>query len=257
MKNLIIGNSSQLSHYFPKNYEKISSRNIDLSYIKTQDFDRIFLTFAEQRTYLNKSLSFFTDINVEYTLFIIDQIINSCNKIVIYGTSELWNSYDGCVDIDYLYKYNYTHYIKSKEILCKHIKNSDKYDKVIIIHPFNFNSIYRKGNFLFGKIYKSITLNQKITVGNINIYRDIIHPQFVVNESISAQSDSMVGSGILINIKEFIEDMYKKTNKNFNDYVSINMDFIKLNIRNNYYSCQKRINYNDLLNMYINDILVY
>ena len=41
MSNLIIGDTSQLSHFFPKNYERISSRNINFEEIKKKQYDRI------------------------------------------------------------------------------------------------------------------------------------------------------------------------------------------------------------------------
>ena len=56
MNNLIIGNTSQLSYFFPENYESISSRNIDFSMVNNKKYDRIYLLFAEQRTFLNTEL---------------------------------------------------------------------------------------------------------------------------------------------------------------------------------------------------------
>ena len=73
MNSLVIGNTSQLNFYFPNEYERISSRNINLNSIKDK-YDTIFLLFAEQRTFLNESLSFFTDVNVDYTLHIINEL---------------------------------------------------------------------------------------------------------------------------------------------------------------------------------------
>ena len=59
MNNLVIGNTSQLSHYFPDYYEKISSRNIDITKLYSKKYDKVFLLFAEQRTFLNESDEFF------------------------------------------------------------------------------------------------------------------------------------------------------------------------------------------------------
>jgi hypothetical protein len=75
-KNLIIGNTSQLSYYFPETADKISSRDIDLENIKSKKYDKIFLTFGEQRTYLTESEEFFIDVNFKYTIRIIDELKN-------------------------------------------------------------------------------------------------------------------------------------------------------------------------------------
>ena len=56
MKNLVIGNTSQLAYYFPDDYEKISSRNIEF---KNENYDRVYICFAEQRTYLKNNRDLF------------------------------------------------------------------------------------------------------------------------------------------------------------------------------------------------------
>lgn len=257
MNNLVIGNTSQLSYYFPREYIKVSSRDIDLLRIKRFFYDRIYLCFAEQKTYLDMDISSFSKINYDYTLFLIEELLSNCNNIVIYSTAELWNNYDGPICLSMAYNYNYSHYIKSKEMISNTILNSTKYKKVIIIYPFNFNSIYRKGNFLFGKVYKSIVDNQNITIGDVDFYRDIIHPQNIVNESINASDHKIIGSGYLYNIKNFIIDLYQMTNKNFDDYVTINSDLNLKNKRKNYFSLTKYSNYNELLQLSLKDINEY
>ena len=134
MNNLVIGNTSQLSYYFPNDYEKISSRNIDFEELKKKTYKSIYLLFAEQRTFINESLEFFNKTNFNYTINVINELLDVCDRIVIYSTSELWNKYDGCVSITDTYNYNETPYIKSKETLCNFINNNmEKYKKVIII----------------------------------------------------------------------------------------------------------------------------
>ena len=104
--NLIIGNSSQLSHYFPKyGNDFISSRNINFDEIKRRRYKRIFILFAEQRTFLNEPEDFFIDVNVRYTLNVIDQLKDFCDNIIIYSTSELWNKHEGCISIEDPYNY--------------------------------------------------------------------------------------------------------------------------------------------------------
>jgi nucleoside-diphosphate-sugar epimerase len=258
MNNLVIGNTSQLSYYFPKDYEKISSRNLDFNKIKEKKYNRIYLLFAEQRTFLNETLDFFKEVNFNYTLKVIDELKDVCNKIVIYSTSELWNKYDGCVSVNDPYNYNPTSYITSKEHLCNHINNNrENYSNVIIIYPFNFNSVHRKEGFLFGKIFKSILNDEKISIGNVDFERDLIHPSVIVNESIKTNEDILVGSGELYNVKNFIKDIFTLYNKNLDEYILTDNKNNLNNKRNGYYSCKKYSNYNDLLNLSIKDIYEY
>lgn len=258
VNSLVIGNTSQLSYYFPKEYQKISSRNLDIEDIKKNKYDRIYICFAEQRTFLNESLDFFLETNYHYTLKVIDELIDFCSTIIVYSTSELWNNYDKCVSVSDPFSYNETPYIKSKEILVNHIKiNRKKYENVIIVYPFNFNSVYRKSGFLFGKIYDSIINDKKITIGDVNFYRDIIHPKIIVDESIKANKDILVGSGELINVKELIKDLYTNCGKNFEDYISFEESNNLKNKRNSYFSCKKYSNYNDLIKLSIKDLYEY
>ena len=247
-KNLIIGNTSQLSYFFPENYDKISSRNINIEEIINKGYNNIHILFAEQRTFLNETEDFFININVTLTLSIINKLKNHCDKIIIYSTSELWNNYDGEISISNKYDYNYSPYIKSKEILCNTInENRQDYPNVIIIYPFNFNSPFRKTGFLFSKIFNSIINKEKITIGDVDFYRDVIHPSIIVNNSIITNEDIIIGSGELINMKNFIIDLYNLSNLKINEYISFSSDNNLKNIRKNYYSKIKYSNYTDLL----------
>ena len=258
MNNLVIGNTSQLSFYFPENFDKISSRDINFNTIIKKKYDRIFLLFAEQRTFLEESDEFFIKTNFDYTIEVIDKLKDFANKIIIYSTSELWNKYDRCVSIDDPYSYNYSPYVKSKEILCNYINdNRDKYHNVIIIYPFNFNSIYRKHGFLFGKIFDSLLNDKKISIGNVDFYRDIIHPKTIVQLSLSVDKDCIIGSGELCNVKNFIEDIFKSVNKKVNEYVTYDESNNLQTKRGVYYSCVKSSNYQELLNLTIQDIYEY
>ena len=250
MSNLVIGNTSQLAYYFPNDYDKISGRDIDYKTIRDKKYNAIFITFAEQRTFLNESEKFFVDVNFNYTLDTINKIKNYCEKIIIYSTSELWNDYDGKVSITMPFKYNYTPYIKSKELLSLYInENKDKYENVHIIYPFNFNSPYRKNGFLFSKIFDSIVNKNKNSIGNISFLRDIIHPSIIVNESIKTNKDLLIGGGKLININTFVEDLFKINNLNLSDYLTINESNNLKNSRKNYFSETSYSNYQELLNL--------
>jgi nucleoside-diphosphate-sugar epimerase len=257
--NLIIGNSSQLSHYFPKSgNDFISSRNINFDEIKRMRYKRIFILFAEQRTFLNESEDFFIDVNVRYTLNVIDQLKNFCDNIIVYSTSELWNKHEGCISIEDPYNYFETPYIKSKEILCNTInQNREKYKNVIIIYPFNFNSPYRKDGFLFKKIFDSLIYGEKITVGNVDFKRDLIHPKIIVDLSLETDRDIIVGSGELYNVRDFIGDLFQKLDKKMDNYVTQDISNNLLNKRNHYYSCSKKSSYEELINLTIKDIHEY
>lgn len=246
IKNLVIGNTSQLSYYFPNSYLKISSRNINFEDFKNVNFDNVYLCFAEQRTFIENDLDMFIKTNVNYTLKILTFFSKISNRIVVYGTSELWNKYSGGIEISLPFNYNYSPYIESKKLMVDEIKNRN-FNNVIILHPYNFNSIYRKEGFLFGKIYNSIIHNKKIEIGDTYFYRELIHPKYVVEKSLNTDTDDIIGAGRLIFINDFIKTLYKNVNMDYNDYVVenvVNNLSLKRNI--NYYN-SKNIMFNTLI----------
>jgi len=262
MKNLIIGNTSQQSYYYPDDYIKISSRNIDFNFLKESSWNSVYILFAEQRIY--DSYMDFMEINYFYTLKVIESLIDNSNKIVIFTSCELWNNYVGHVSIDMSFNYDISSnglysYLYSKKELHNEIKerrlNDEKYNKVVIIHPFNFNSVYRSEYFLFGKVFNSIINKKKIEIGNTYYYRDIIHTKYLVQRVINSKEDEMVGSGRLYYINDFIRDLYKYFNMDYDYYVIEDK-----NIKNNhseklYYSYQEKIyTYDMLFNDTIDDI---
>lgn len=237
MKNtsLVIGNTSQLSHYFPEEYEKISSRRICLNCYENKFYDRIFFCFGENRTFLEDILNECMNVNVFYTLRLLLFFRKRCNKLIVYGSSELWNNCTGGVDINTPMNFNPYPYVISKKILVDSIKTLN-FDNIIIIHPFNFNSIYRKGNFLFGKIYDSILNKKKVEIGNTDFYRDLVSPEYVAKRSMVAEKDEVVGSGKLTHVNTYIRELYKNAGLNYDDYV-IEKDSYNLNLkRNEFYS---------------------
>ena len=253
--NLLIGNTSQLSNYFPDDFIKISSRNINYKNLK--NYDNVYILFAEQRTY-DKSLTEddFIDVNVNYTSKLVDNLYQVNKNIILYGTAELWNAHDGPIDIDSEIKYNYSPYIKSKEVLYHKILNkreSGKWLNTTILHPVNFNSTHRKKNFLFYKIFDSIINKNEITVGDLNIERDIIHPSYLADQSLVCSQDRIIGSGQVINIRKFIISLYKNYNMEYNYYVQENSEFKSPHKNNIFWSNQKE-KYNDLLKDTLDDI---
>ena len=221
--HLIIGNTSQLSHYFPEDYIRISSRNIDFDYLKNNQWKSFYLTFAEQRIY-DPNIDYITP-NYQLTLRIIETLINNSDKIVCYTSCELWNDlsgYIGTCTSPRFYPLNNEYTISKLLLLNKIIelrKYNDQYNKVIFMHPFYFNSVYRNKYFLMGKVFSSILNKEKIKVGNLNFYRDMVHASFVVKRSIEQNQDTMVGSGKLFNMRDFVVDLYHQNNMDFNEFV--------------------------------------
>jgi len=224
--NLVIGSSSQLAHYFPNDYIKISSRNIDFDYLKNNKWDSVYITFAEQRIY-DENIDYMTP-NYLYTLEIINSLINNSNKIVCYTSCELWAESRGHISITSRPVFNKNNkYALSKLFLLEDVirlrKINSIYNKIIFIHPFYFNSTYRSEYFLFGKIFDSIINKKQIEVGDLNFSRDMVHTSFVVQKSIAASKDSMVGSGYLFNVRRYIQDLYEINNLNYYHYVKENI----------------------------------
>lgn len=255
MSNLIVGSTAQLSYYFPTDYDRISSRNVDVEMIKSKRYDTIYLLFAEQRTFLNQTVEFFLDINVHYTLHLVNALKGSCNRIIIYSTSELWNNCDGAVSLDMNYSYNHTPYIESKEMLCNHInRNKADYQNVCIVYPFNFNSPYRKPGFLFSKIFDSLINKVPVTVGDLNFNRDLVHPSTIVEQSITANEDIIVGTGELINVESFVKDLFLLANMDYSRYIAKDSTNSLSNVRKDYYAKYACSNYESLLKLTLNDI---
>lgn len=253
--NLVIGDTSQLGISFPENFVKISSRNIDTSKIK--GYDVVYITFAEQRTF-DKQLTEkdFIDINVSYTSKIIEAIYKTNIKVIIYGTFELWNSHTGPVNIETPIQYNYSPYIKSKEILYNLLldkRSKKKWENVFIIHPTNFNSTNRKKGFLFSKIFNSIINNVKIEVGDLDIKRDIIHTNYLIDKSIKCDEDMIVAAGFVTNIKEYVKKLYFLSNLNYDELVTEKIYNISPH-KNNYFWLDTKDKYNNLIKDTINDI---
>jgi nucleoside-diphosphate-sugar epimerase len=231
MNNLIIGKTSQLAYYFPDDYERISSRNINYNQYENKKFDSVYICFAEQRTFIQDNLKMFIDVNVTYTLQVIDFFSKISNRLVVYSTYDLWNKYPGGINLDLKIDCNISNYNLSKRIMAEEIKR-EKYSNIIIIYPFNFNSPYRKEGFLFSKIFDSIINKKKISIGDTHFYRDLIHPKYVVERSILATEDEIVGSGRLVFVNDFIRDLYNHFDLDYDELVTED-DCYNLNFERN------------------------
>jgi len=253
--NLIVGNTSQLAPYFPINYLGISSRNINYSQFENVEFDRVIITFAEQRTYITDNEKMFTDVNVDKTLEVIKFFSSRAKYVIVYGTCELWNNVEGPVNINTSFKYNYSPYVRSKEIMVEQLQ-SIKLKNVVILHTFNFNSPYRKPGFLFSKIFNSILNKETIEIGDTYFYRDLIHPEYVVSRSMKAIEDEIVGLGRLVFVNDFIRELYASQNMEYEKYVKEDLSKSFSVLRNIFYADVKKpeYKYKNLLNDTINDI---
>ena len=219
MRSIVIGNTSQLSYYFPADYVKISSRDIDESFICGERWNRVYLCFGESRKFIG-DIGIHEDINFGMTIRIVDLLLENSENIIVYSTCELWNKYDGKIDLSMEYSFYDSPYLQSKHRLSGHISSDDRYGKVHIMYPFNFNSIHRSSDFLFGKVFDSIINKNRIEIGDTYFYRDIIHPKHVVKESMESNSHKIIGSGRLTFVNDYIRDLYAHYEMDYDQYVS-------------------------------------
>lgn len=226
-RNLVVGNTSQLSQYFPNDYIKISSRDIDNG-IFEQEWDSVYLTFAKQNVFDSEDSDFFS-VNTYYTLDIIERLLLVSNRIVVYTTCEIYQNHYGPISIStepsfQIDSSNYSNYIQSKYLLNQMITinrvKDVSWNKVVIIHPFNFESIHKNKYFLFGKIVDSIVNETVIDIGDIDFYKDILHTSRMVEQSIKSDGDCVIGSGRLINVRDTVIGIYKHFDMDYNIFVN-------------------------------------
>ena len=118
MRSLVIGNTSQLSYFFPNDYVKVSSRDLDYDFICSENWNKVFICFGESRKYIN-NIQLHDDINFYLTMSIINKIKDISNKVIVYSTCELWNQYDGQIDTKLTFNFYSTPYLQSKYKLRK------------------------------------------------------------------------------------------------------------------------------------------
>lgn len=216
-KKIIIGATSQLSYYYPKEITRITARQPISQSVYEEKWDKVYLFFAEQRTCFSKNKDYkdlFYKINFDLTMEIVKKI--KSKKIIFLSTSELWNLESGPVSIDTPWNYEENYYIDSKNKITKSLLEDER---VIVHYPFNYNSIHRKDTFLFHKIFSSIINKTKIKIGNVDINRELLHAKFVCDQIEKKQRHSIIGAGQLINVKNFIFDLYKINNLDYNNLV--------------------------------------
>lgn len=228
---LIIGNTSQISHYFPDNYIKISSRQIPND-IFEKKYQEVHLPFG-----LNvKGLEYseYEQVNYYYTLDVMGDFLKISDKVIIYSTCELWSNCWGKINLNTPFNFHSDPYILSKWKLVDKIKSINN-KKIITIYPFNFNSVWRNNNFLFGKIFSSIINKKNIEIGDTYFFRDLLHTSYVANICQKLREDTIIGSGRMFYVNDFIRDLYKSFNMDYTDWVTENFDNFKYLPKNEYY----------------------
>jgi nucleoside-diphosphate-sugar epimerase len=224
MKNkVVIGSSSQISQFLPdSDFLKIDSRNIDYTKL-SKNWELVILAFGENRKNIDNQ-NLYHDINVTLTQEVLDFFVPRSEKIIVFSTCELWSKCSGPVDLNTKFEHFDTPYILSKKKITEIIlENPKKYPNTHVMFPFNFNSVYRNQNFLFGKIFKSITEKTEIEIGDSYFYRDIIHPNFVVEKIVNSAGHEVIGSGRLTFVNDFIRDLYKEFNLEYESLVKEDM----------------------------------
>jgi len=186
------------------------------------------LAFGENRTYLKDlPLESFEYVNVTLTVKAIDRLRHVSNQVIVFGTSELWSRVTGAISLDVPMIYFDSSYINSKYLLIT-ILRSRCYSNVRIVHPFNFNTRFRAGDFLFGKIYSSILRRTPITLGDTYFDRDLVAPLDIVGACLKADgpNESIVGSGRLTNVNHAIRMLYSSAGLEYDQYVTEDLSFI-------------------------------
>jgi hypothetical protein len=256
-KKLIIGSTSQIAKFLPDSeFKKVNSRDFSHSDIDGK-WDLAILAFGENRKNLDP-YDIYEKINVDLTFQTLDFLKSRCSRIIIFSTCELWNKHFGGIDLETPMDFYETNYTRSKFEMTKRIlENREEYPNVIILYPFNFNSTKRSKDFLFGKVFSSIINNEKIEIGDTYYYRDIFHPNFIIEEILNATEHKIIGSGRLTFVNDFIRDLFNFYGLSYDDLVKENLEsFKEYEIKYEYYLKSKLAlyPYSRLIEDTVNDI---
>lgn len=262
--NLVIGSTSQLANYFPKNFIRVASRDLNLNSVVGSVWNDVHIVFAEQRTYLAGSTDesiagLFMSVNYDTTKSLVKAIMPTSRRIFYYSTAELWNRKSGPIEACTPYDYHQNHYTNSKRMISDELSNKEKYPNVTVVYPFNFNSILRRGEYLFGKVFASIVNGKPIKIGDIDYYREMLHPSMVV-EAVMGQHgvgmDVVVGSGRLIHVGDFIRKLYESFGMDMDNMVESVVSTPSIYRQSIFYSSQKDARFSEtrLLNLLVSEI---
>jgi hypothetical protein len=235
-KKIIIGSTSQISSFLPDaEFKKVNSRDFSESDLNGK-WDLAILAFGENRKGL-EPYSLYEKINIDLTFKALDFLKDRCSRIIVFSTCELWNKHFGGIDLKTPMEFYETNYTRSKfEMTRRILDNREKYPNVVILYPFNFNSTKRSKDFLFGKIFSSIINKEKIKIGDTYYYRDIFHPNFIIEEILNAAEHKIIGSGRLTFVNDFIRDLFRSYGLSYDDLVEENLEsFKEYEIKYEYY----------------------
>lgn len=215
--DLIIGQSAQVSRYMDPNTNRVCARSIPDSVFR-KTWDRVYLCFAEQRTKFAENKDYkqlFFETNVKKTTGLIGRI--KAKKIIVFSTTELWNNLSGPIDISTPFDFKENYYTDSKYELTKYCQ---QFEHIAIAYPFNFNSTYRSADFLFGKVFSALKERKHTSVFSLNLQRELLHATFVANVCQRMQGSSIIGSGQLIQVADFVKDLFSHFELDYHDYIT-------------------------------------
>lgn len=219
--DLIIGCTSQISHFLPEKMVRISSRDCREEIFDTS-WENVYLAFAEQRTRHSNDSNFkddFYHVNVNMTLKFAERL--KSKRVIYYSTVELWNNIDGAISLVTPFNFTQNYYTDTKYIATDRLS---KMENVKILFPFNFNSTFRSEDYLFGKVVSSILNRKKIEVVNLDMKRDILHAKYVADQSVKSNGNAIIGSGTFCNVRTFIKDLYVGCGLNMHDFLIENQE---------------------------------
>jgi len=211
MTNLILGGSSQLAYFLEGT--RVSARDIPDRLIE-REWDRVYICFAEQRTFMDTSDSFMK-VNFDLTKKVIEKLYNHCVEFIFYSTAMLWSGRTGDYDLSCPYSYKESDYLVSKEKITEYLKGIDK---VKIHYPCNFNSRRRKGGFLFASLYDVIN-NKKSKVRCLDFEKEIAHASYIANKSMNTFTDSIIAPGYCVNVRTLFTKILDTCGKDIEEWL--------------------------------------
>jgi hypothetical protein len=109
---------------------------------------------------------------------------------------------------------------------------------------------------LFHKIFDSILKGRKIEIGNTYFYRELLHPAYVTKQSILATEHSIIGSGRVVFVNDFIRHLYECSGMKYEDHVLEKIDNSRKQERDIYFLDSKECLYfySELLSDTLEDI---
>jgi len=212
---LIVGDTAHIARYFPDDVVKIPSRDIP-GHLFDASYEEVHLVFGLNMKGLSPSA--YDEVNHLYTLEVMEGFRRRSRRIVLYSTCELWSDCWGPIDLATPFRFHDDPYILSKWRIVDRVRRMGLRN-VVIIFPFNHNSIHRKADFLFGKVFQSIATGTPVEIGDTHYYRDLLHSAYVAEVCQRLTGDTIIGSGRMVFVNDFIRDLYRRFNRRYEDLV--------------------------------------